>query len=203
MLEIHGKSTQDTDWRGGDNRKSECQYAGACAATGGDSRTCKTVGRRGGENFCFIFFRILRKPCLIMYTDIIRYCYDCIQKQEKTERKLNRETAEKEEEEEWKAEYAKKLEPSEVRIFLSVLSYLPAPYLIVYAHKYELMFPIFSERRGKMGELEPREGRERGGGRGGEGRRCETVRKTGDKFFGLIILVFKTIVFNSVHRKIQ
>ena len=137
-----------------------------------------------------------------MYTDKIRYCYDCIQKEEKTGRKLNTETAEKEEEE-WKAEYAKKLEPSEVRIFLSLLSYLLAPFLIVYAHKDELMFRIFSERRGKMGELEPRERRERGGGGGGgERRRCETVRKMGGKIFGLIILVFNTIVFNSVHRQI-
>ena len=136
-----------------------------------------------------------------MYTDKIRYCYDCIQKEEKTGRKLNRETAEKEEEDR-KAEYAKKLERSEVRIFLTLLSYLPVPYLIVYAHKDELMFPIFSERRGKRGEMEPREGRERGGG-GGERRRCETVRKTGGKIFGLIILVFNTIVFNIVDTQIK
>ena len=44
-------------------------------------------------------------------------------------------------------------------------------------------------------ELERREG----GGRGGEGRRWETVRKTGGEFFGLILVLFKDMVFNSVH----
>ena len=57
------------------------------------------------------------------------------------------------------------------------------------------MFRIFSEERRKLVELECREGR----GRGGEGRRWETVRKTGGEFFGLILVLFKHMVFNSVH----
>ena len=115
---------------------------------------------------------------------------------------MNPETAEKEEQER-KGEYAKQLERWEVRTFLSLFSYLPAPYLIVYAQRHEINFPIFSEGRGKRGEMEPRECRERGGGGGGEWRRCETVGKTGGKIFCLIILVFNTIVFNSVHGHIK
>ena len=53
---------KDKNWRGPENRKSEGEYTGACEATGGEGRRCKMVGRRGGENFCFISFRIYDWP---------------------------------------------------------------------------------------------------------------------------------------------